>query len=78
MKSMETKGIEQSLLKPSKTAISKKSGAKCGALDDKNDPDLARLAVVWPTLPEHVKTEINHLIDKHSMERKDCEHVRRC
>jgi hypothetical protein len=41
---METKGIEQSPLKPSKTPISESGGAKSGALKDvffKKYPDFA-------------------------------------
>jgi hypothetical protein len=38
---METKGIEQSRLTPSKTPISEKPGAESGAGEDKIDPDLA-------------------------------------
>lgn len=71
---METEGIEQSLLTPSKTTISKSGGAKSGALDDKivqKHPDLARLIQAWPTLPKQVKIEINTLIEKHSTEGKD-------
>ena len=63
-------GLEQSALAPRKTPISTKSGAKCGALDDKNDSELAKLVEVWPSLPEHTKTKITDLIEKHSTERK--------
>ena len=34
------------------------------------DPDLARIAEAWPTLPDHVKTRIKDLIYKHSTEGK--------
>jgi hypothetical protein len=60
-------GLELSALKPSKTQISKKRGAKCGALSDKNDRNLARLIRAWPTLPKQIKTKINRLIEKYSM-----------
>jgi len=63
-------GLEQSALAPRKTPISTKSGAKCGALDDKNDSELAKLVEVWPSLPEHTKTKITDLIEKHFTERK--------
>ena len=59
------KGIEQSLLKHSKTAIPKKSGAKYGALDYKNDADLTLVLKAWPTLPEQIKAAIRTLIQTH-------------
>jgi hypothetical protein len=43
-------GIELSALKPTKTTILRKSDAKCGAPDDKNDPDLCWLIERWPEL----------------------------
>jgi hypothetical protein len=63
-------GVELSSIKPSKTPISTKSGAKCGALDDKKHPELARLIEVWPTLPKQTKAKIRDLIEKHIMEGK--------
>jgi len=36
-------GVELSGLTPSRTPISSERGAKCGALDDKDDPELAKL-----------------------------------
>ena len=63
-------GLEQSALTPPKTPISKSGGAKCGALNDKNDPDLAQLIQAWPALPRQVKAKIQRLIEKHSKEGK--------
>ena len=63
-------GVELPALKHSKTAISKERGAKCGALNDKNDSDLARLIEVWPTLPKHIKAEMMGMVEKHSKEGK--------
>ena len=67
---METKGIEPLPLAPSKTPISTKSGAKCGAVDDKKHPELARLIEVWPELSEHTKKAIKALVQTHKMEKK--------
>ena len=63
-------GLEESALTPPKTPISTKSGAKCGALDDKTDPELAKIEQAWPTLPKQVKTKITDLIEKHTTEGK--------
>jgi len=67
---MPETGVELSDLKPTKTPISKGGGAKSGALDDKNDPDLAQLIQAWPTLPEHIKTKIKALVQTHKTENK--------
>jgi hypothetical protein len=67
---MKMEGIEPSPLAPPKKPISTKSGAKCGALDDKKHVELARLIEVWPTLPEQIKTKITDLIEKNTTERK--------
>jgi hypothetical protein len=63
-------GVELSGIKPSIIPISTKSGAKCGAPDDKKHPELARLIEAWPTLPKQTKTKITDLIEKHIMQGK--------
>ena len=67
-KALETKGIEQSALAGSKTPISEKGGAKCGAVESKNDPDLQLIIDHWPTLPEHIKAAIKALVGTHIKE----------
>ena len=67
-------GHEHPPLPVSKTPISAEGGAKSDAHNAPNtlcDPDLARLVKAWPSLPKHIKTEINRLIEKHSVEGKD-------
>ena len=62
---METKGIEQIPLTPSKTAISKSRGAKYGALNDRiieKYPELVKLIQAWPKLSDQVKRTIQTLI----------------
>ena len=61
-------GVELSSAKHSETHMSPPGGAKCGALFDRNDPELARLTAIWPTPPGRVKTKIMDLIDKHTTE----------
>ena len=65
---MEMEGIEPSALTPSKSHISPHGGTESGTLDDKNDPELARLTAIWPTLPKQVKSKLTDLIDKHTAE----------
>ncbi|MBL7186306.1 MAG: hypothetical protein ISS70_08260 [Phycisphaerae bacterium] len=62
--------LSQKLSRASIAPSPTKGGAKCGALDDKNDPELAKIVEVWPTLPEQIKTTIKDLIDKHTTEAK--------
>ena len=63
---METEGIEQSPLTPSKTSISQTQSAKNGALKDEIDPDLAEIVSAWPGLPGHIKTKIRVLVNRHT------------
>jgi len=70
---MELKGIEQSLLTPSKTPISESRGAKSDAPDapkPPQDPDLAAIVTAWPNLPEHIKQAIKALVKTHEAENK--------
>jgi hypothetical protein len=58
---METKGIEQSLLTPSKIPISVSGGAKSDAPDAPKPPqdaDLASLVKAQPELPDHIKAAL--------------------
>ena len=56
--------------KPTKSSNPEESGAKCGALKDKNDSDLAKIIEAWPELPEHIKAAIKALVQTHSAEKK--------
>jgi hypothetical protein len=67
---MPETGVELSDLTTPKTPFSKGGGAKCGALNDKNDSDLARVIQAWPLLSEQVKAEIKALIGKNKTENK--------
>ena len=59
---LETKGIEQSVLKGSKTPITEKGGAKSDAVESKNDPDLQQIIDRWPELSGHIKAAIKALV----------------
>jgi len=53
--------FEHTPLALSKTTFLTGGGANSGALDapiKNQDPDLAKITVVWPTLSEHIKTAI--------------------
>jgi hypothetical protein len=66
-------GVELPPIKPqksTKTTNSQRRGAKCGALKDKNDPDLAEIIEAWPELPGHIKAAIKALIQTHKTEKK--------
>jgi len=70
---MEMKGIERSLLTPSKTPISGSGGAKSDAPDGQNPPQDAHLAAIvkaWPELPEHIKAAIKALVQTHMTEKR--------
>ncbi len=67
-RTMPGTGVELSAPTPPKTPIPTERGAKCGALDDKNDPELVKIVQIWPTLPEQIKTKITDLIEKHVKE----------
>ena len=64
-------GVEHPRLAPSRTAISRGSGAKSGARDAPNpvrDPDLDEITAAWPGLSNRTKTQIKGFIEKHSEE----------
>ncbi len=44
--------------------------ASCLAQIVQKHPELAKLVEAWPTLPEHTKSNIKDLIEKHTMEGK--------
>jgi len=61
-------GVELSGPTPSKNPISSNSGTESGTVDDdrgQNDPDLAYLIKVWPSLQDTVKQDILNLIRQH-------------
>jgi hypothetical protein len=58
-------GLEQTARKPSKTAISKKRGAKSGALESdfsQKEPDLAEVVRAWPGLSKRQRAEILRIV----------------
>lgn len=59
---LEMKGIEQSALKGSRAPISQKGGAKCGAFQSENDPDLQLIIDRWLALPGHIRAAIKALV----------------
>ena len=64
-------GVELSGLTDSKTHISGPSDAKSGtqnASEIEKHPDLARLILAWPELPEQTKTAIISLIQSNETE----------
>ena len=58
------KGIEHPSLSLSKTPISETPSAESGAANAEHtplDPDLAKIVVAWPRLPEHIKAAVSVL-----------------
>jgi hypothetical protein len=46
---------------PEKTALSGKTGAHSGTLDNEGDADLAEVVALWPSLPKSVRGAIQAL-----------------
>ena len=72
-KGMGRVGPEHPPLKPSKTPISGKGGAKSDAHDAPNclhDPDLAEIVRLWPKLSERTRTAIKALVETDKAEKK--------
>jgi hypothetical protein len=58
-------GIRTPRETPEKTALSPEGGAKSGALPTEpniSDPDLARIIVAWPDLPDHIRAAVLALV----------------
>jgi len=58
---MGGRGLEQTALALSKTAIPAQTGTESGTLNRENapiDPDLVRLIEAWPTLSDEARADI--------------------
>ena len=64
---MGSTGLEQSVLKPLKTVISKDAGTESGTVNDNNaqkNLELQKIISAWPSLSEHVQKQILSLIEE--------------